>query len=463
MTGDALPLGASFRDPSGFLYRRDGILYRQINQSYRQDYDSLMTSGLYELLVHDGLLVAHEEDTSPPADPGTAYKVIRPENIPFISYPYEWSFSQVKSAALATLAVQRHALRRGMCLKDASAFNMQFLNGRATLIDSLSFERHQEGRPWVAYRQFCQHFLAPLALMAYRDVRLSQLLRVHIDGIPLDLAARLLPFRARLNPGLFTHIYLHAMVQKRFAGSSASRIDRGSRMSKAALEGLLENLRSLVRGLSWSASGTEWGSYYEESAAHYSENALRHKQAVVAGFIDRISPRNVWDLGANTGRFSRIASGRGIFTVAFDVDPAAVEKNYLACKAAKETNLLPLVLDLANPTPAIGWNNAERMSLIERGPADLALALALSHHLAIVNNVPLPRLATFLRSVSRWLIIEFVPKQDSQVQILLSSRDDIFPDYTVGGFEKSFMDSFEIREAVPIQGTQRMVYLMEGR
>jgi hypothetical protein len=275
MSGDSLALGASFRDPSGFLFRRDGVLYRQINQSYRKDYDSLIASGLYDQLVQDGLLVAHEDMEVPSADPVLAYRIIRPEVVPFISYPYEWSFSQLKNAAAATLAVQRRALCKGMCLKDASAYNLQFLRGKFALIDTLSFEAYREGQPWTAYKQFCQHFLAPLALMSYRDVRLSQLLRVYIDGIPLDLACRLLPMRARLNPGVFTHLYLHAMMQKKYANSSSGQPSRASGMSKAALEAMMENLRSVVRGLSWKPAGTEWGSYYEDSASHYSEDALR--------------------------------------------------------------------------------------------------------------------------------------------------------------------------------------------
>jgi hypothetical protein len=204
---------ASFRDPSGFLFSQGGILYRQINRSYADDYSRLMESGLYERLVKAGLLIPHVElDRAERSDERSeersrsavehslnaeAFKIIQPERVPFISYPYEWSFSQLKDAALTTLSIHKRALKYNMALKDASAYNIQFVRGKPTLIDTLSFEKYKEGQPWVAYRQFCQQFLAPLALMAYRDVRLSQLLRVHIDGIPLDLASRLLPARTR--------------------------------------------------------------------------------------------------------------------------------------------------------------------------------------------------------------------------------------------------------------------------
>ena len=219
---------ASFRDPSGFLFTRDGVLYRQVNQVYAEDYRKLMDSGLYAKLVKAGLLIPHTEVDIEPANKKLAFKVLCPEYVPFISYPYEWSFGQLKDAALATLSIQKRALKAGMVLKDASAYNIQFQRGKPTLIDTLSFEIYQEGEPWVAYRQFCQHFLAPLALMAYQDVRLSQLLRVYIDGIPLDLASELLPARTRWNLGLATHIHLHARAQKRYAEVAVSEA-RGGR------------------------------------------------------------------------------------------------------------------------------------------------------------------------------------------------------------------------------------------
>jgi ribosomal protein L11 methylase PrmA len=190
---------------------------------------------------------------------------------------------------------------------------------------------------------------------------------------------------------------------------------------------------------------------------------LEHKKEIVAGFLEQIRPGSVWDLGANTGLFSRLASARDIPTVAFDVDPAAVEQNYLLAVENKETRLLPLLLDLTNPSPSIGWENRERLSIIERAPAGVVLALALIHHLAISNNVPLRQLAAFFRRLSPWLIIEFVPKTDTQVQRLLASRLDIFPDYHTEGFEQAFGDFFEIEAKFPVRESQRCLYLMKGR
>ncbi|MGA2502971.1 MAG: SAM-dependent methyltransferase [Anaerolineales bacterium] len=458
---NAQVLGASFRDPCGFLFTSAGTLYRQVNFAYRLDYDLLLSSGLYKRLVSAGLLVSHTEVRVEPASPGLAYKVVEPEMVAFISYPYEWSFSELKDAALATLKIQKIALELGMSLKDASAYNIQFQRGKPCLIDTLSFEIYKVGKPWVAYRQFCQHFLAPLSLMAYRDIRLSQLLRVYVDGIPLDLASRLLPPRAQFNFGLLSHIFLHARAQKTYADKSGEKPKINIRMSKQSLLGLVESLESAVENIKWNPSGTEWGDYYDKT--NYSDKAFLHKKQLVSDWMDRIKPGVAWDLGANTGIFSRLVSLAGGYTIAFDIDPAAVEQNYRQVRIEKEQKVLPLILDLTNPSPAMGWNNQERLSLGERGPVEVVLALALIHHLAISNNVPLSNLAEFFYELCHWLVIEFVPKSDSQVQKLLKSREDIFPHYVQGDFEAIFREKFEIREAIKVQDSDRYLYLMESR
>ncbi len=451
-------LSASFRDPSGFLFSRDGILYRQVNRKYEQEYLRLMESGLYEKLIKAGLLIPHMDADQPPAEMNASYKIIRPERVPFISYPYEWSFGQLKDAALATLSIQRRALKMGMSLKDASAYNIQFVRGKATLIDTLSFELYKEGQPWVAYRQFCQHFLAPLALMALKDVRLNQLLRVYIDGVPLDLASELLPWNTRFNFGLLTHIHLHAAAQKKYAGEDVK--SRGGAMTKQAMTGLIESLDATIKKLDWKPGGTEWGNYYD--ITNYSDAAFEHKKQLVREWTSRIKPTLAWDLGANNGVFSRVVSDAGQQVVSFDIDPTAVEQNYRQVKAEKNEKILPLLLDLTNPSPAIGWANRERDSFGERGPVTLALALAVIHHLAISNNVPLSQIADFFARTAKWLVVEFVPKSDSQVKKLLASREDIFSRYTREGFEAAFRARFKIHEAVNVNESERVLYLMEG-
>ncbi len=448
----------SFRDPSGSLFLRDGQLFRTVSERYRDHYDLAVRSGLFQGLIERKLLIPHEEVGGVDVGPGV-YKVVRPVRVPFISYPYEWCFSQLQDAALTTLEIQKAALEYGMSLKDASAFNIQFYEGRPILIDTLSFEKYEEGKPWVAYRQFGQHFLNPLALMSHCDIRMGHLMRAYIDGIPADLAGRLLPFKTRFNLSLLLHVHLHAGAQHRFADKPAPA--RKSHVSRMGLMGIIDSLEAAIRKLKWRAAGTEWADYYQDT--NYTGHAFEQKKELVRQYLDRVKPKTVWDLGANLGLFSRLASAQGIPTIAFDVDPAAVEKNYLDCKKNGEKNLLPLVIDLTNPTPALGWANRERSSLLERGPADAVMALALIHHLAISNNVPFDRIADFLSRCGRHLIIEFVPKQDSQVQRLLASREDIFTEYTLEHFEKAFTAIFRIIAKEPVPESSRWLYLMEKK
>jgi hypothetical protein len=313
--------------------------------------------------------------------------------------------------------------------------------------------------PWIGYRQFCQHFLAPLVLMTYRDIRLNQLLRIYIDGVPLDLASSLLPFRTRLKFSLLSHIYLHSKSQKHFSQKTIKKANR--KVTKLALLGIIDSLETTIKKLEWKPKGTEWADYYDD--INYSREALDHKQKVVAEFIEQVNPEKVWDLGANLGLFSRIAALRGIDVVSFDIDPAAVEKNYLECIAKKEKKILPLLIDLTNPSPGIGWENREIMCLQERGPVELVLALALIHHLAISNNLPLNRIASFLCGICSYLIIEFIPKNDSQIQRLLATREDIFHTYSEERFELEFMKFFTIKTSKRIKGSKRTLYLMKKR
>jgi hypothetical protein len=455
-------LASSFRDPSGFLFKLQGELFRQVNQIYATNYDQLIESGLYQSLTNDGLLIHHEDVTEDQAPSVGGYKVLRPEPLNFVSYPYEWSFTQLKDAALTTLNIQKRSLEFGMSLKDSSAYNIQFHKGQPLLVDTLSFESAVEGKPWVAYRQFCQHFLAPLALMALRDIRLANLLRIYIDGVPLDLASKLLPGRTRFNLSLQAHIHAHASVQKRFADTShKTQSVEGRSMGKYGLIGIIENLEATIRKLNWSPGDTEWGDYY--SLHGYDENTFDQKQSLVKEFLEPLQPQVVWDLGANTGLFSRIASDRGIPTIAFDIDPTAVEANYLECKRQSEMNMLPLLSDLTNPSPNLGWASEERTSLIGRGPADVVLALALIHHLAISNNVPLADLSSFFSKVGNWCIIEFVPKEDPQVQRLLISREDIFENYSLESFESAFTEHFHLRRQEQIGESMRTLFLFESR
>lgn len=463
MADHNLKINGSFRDPAGFLYRRDGYLLRQVNRAYSEEYEACVASGLYERLMTDNLLIPHSEwdDTGITSE---KYRVIRPEEIPYVSYPYEWSFTQLQESALLTLEIQRVALEHGLILKDATAYNVQFRDGRPIFIDTLSFERYQEGTPWVAYRQFCQHFLAPLALMAAGDLRLRQLTFRYIDGLPLDLTSKLLPVRSWLKYSLFAHIHLHARSQKKHQddGRTSERIAT-AKLSKSMLLALISSLRSAVEKLSAKDVPTEWGQYYGDT--NYSAKAMRHKEALLGRLAaDYLSGYPVvHDLGANTGWFSRIVGSHCRYIIAHDIDEMAVESHAREIKANRCGNVLPLILNLTNPAPPIGWDLQERSSFHERARGSAAVALALVHHLCISNNVPMDRLAEFFARLFKTLIIEFVPKEDSQVHRLLATRRDVFGAYNAQSFEEEFSRYFDVEERCPINDSHRTLYAMTRR
>ena len=394
---------------------------------------------------------------------GSAWKVIQPEQIPFISYPYEWTFGMLKDAALLTLRIQKKAIESGMSLKDASAFNIQFLNGKPVLIDTLSFEKYTEGKPWVAYKQFVEHFLAPLSLISLVDIRLNRLTATFLDGIPVEIASKLLPLRSRLNMSLLIHIVAHASTQRRYADKKLDASVTTRRFSKTSLLGLLESLEGTIRAMQWSPKGTQWEDYYDDDKNNYNDVSFQHKATLVKEYLTKVNAKTVWDMGANTGHFSRIGVELGANVLSFDIDYGALEKHYQKIKANSEPRILPLFSDFTNPTPAVGWENDERMSLLQRGPADAVLALALTHHLAISNNLPFSHIASGFAKIGKYLIVEFIEKEDSQVQLLLANREDIFDEYTKEYFEKAFSEYFTIVRSVAIKGSIRTLYLMERR
>lgn len=422
----------------------------------------MISSGLYKKLTSLGYLIPHTEvKTINPSKNG--WKVIEPTKIPFISYPYEWSFSMLKDAALLTLQIQKLAIEHGMSLKDASAFNIQFFEGKPILIDTLSFEKYDEGKPWVAYKQFVEHFLSPLYLMAKVDIQLAKISSVFLDGVPLELTSHILPFKTRLNLHLLIHIHAHANTQKKYSDKKLGEKLNVKSFTKNSLLGLIDNLEGAVKRAKWSPKGTQWEDYYEEDKNNYNTTSLDSKGSLVDKYLKLVKPKIVWDMGANTGYFSRIAAKLGASVLSFDVDYGALEKNYHQVVKNNEKNILPLFSDLTNPTPAVGWINEERDSLFQRGPADAVLALALIHHLAISHNVPFDHLAACFAKMGNNLIIEFIEKEDSQIQILLANRKDIFTEYTKENFEKAFGEYFTIKQSQKIPQSLRTLYLMEKK
>ena len=456
---------ASYRDPSGFVFRRDGVVHRQVDASFADNWRAFSDSGLYAALVEAHILVPHESVGIEAAAAPGAVDVIRPQPIPFLSFPYEWSFSQLADAARLTLRAQELALEHGMMLKDASAFNVQFIGSRPVLIDSLSFERASELAPWVAYRQFCEHFVAPLALTAYRDPRVALISRELPDGIPVDLAASLLPMRTRLRFGLATHLHMHASAQRR-AARDQPRTDGGGavsppqRMTAFRHRALVDSLRRTIDGLRWEPH-TTWSGYGR--ATSYTAEAAEAKRRIVGEMLDRFGGAWAWDIGANTGEFSEIAASGGRRVVAVDADPGAAELHYQSLRARSDERVWSVIADLRSPSPSVGWELAERPSLFARANADVVLALALIHHLAIGGNVPLTHIGATLGRLGQRVIAEFVPKEDPQVMRMLASRRDVFVEYSLEAFRAALGARFTVVSEEAIPGTKRRLLALERR
>lgn len=442
---------SSFKDPAGFVYTQNSVLYRKINKTYLDVYEKCKNSGLYEVLFKKNLLIPHTE---------IAKDTIQPQQI-FISYPYEWCFSQLKDAALATLEIEQIALDYGMTLKDATPFNIQFLNGNPLLIDTLSFEPF-ENKPWDAYKQFCQTFLAPLAMMSYIDIRIAPpLLKEYLNGIPLDLAKRLLPLRAFFKLGLFIHIFLHNYNEAKYNKQFYKIKEADLVFSKFQMLALIDNLKSTIQALKPHKQKTQWQDYYQFSS--YTAEDLKIKNDLLLSFIQTIHPDNIWDFGGNISLFSKNIAQLNINTISLDIDSIAVEKAYQALKNS-HLPVLPLIMDLTNPSPALGFAHQERDSLNNRKRDNSCiLCLAFIHHLAISYNIPFELIAQYFSAFAKHLIIEFVPKTDIQTQKLLLNRKDVFGNYNLNTFIQAFSQFYTIKQQQEIAHTNRILFVMESQ
>jgi ribosomal protein L11 methylase PrmA len=393
------------------------------------------------------------------------WKILNAERVPFISYPYEWSFSQLKDAALLTLDLQELAMHHGMTLKDASAYNVQFIDNRPIFIDILSFEKYVEGQPWIAYGQFCRHFLSPLLLARYIDINFIQILEKYIDGIPITMPAKMLPVKCRFSLQKWIHVYVHANLYKKYekmaiANKQIKLHSQNKNISQNSIQNLITSLKELIGSINLPNTQTLWSNYYNNT--NYTDAAFAEKKRIVEQWLNILKPSTVVDIGANTGEFSKIASDYSDLVVSLDMDPLAVAIHYTTLRNSDVKNVLPLVVNIATPTPSIGWRNQERQSFLARCNADTILALAITHHLRISNNITLQMQACFFSSIAKSLIIEFVPKEDDQTVGLLSGREDIFNDYTLENFIDIFMQYYKDKTLANIPGTYRSLLMFSN-
>ncbi len=448
------PDPASYRDPSGFIFKKNNVVYRQINTSYADHYEQLVSGGLYKNLTEKKWLLEHDE-VEGSTDNGV-YKIIKPRQLDFINYPYEWCFSQFKEAALLTLRIQRLSMATGMSLKDATPFNIIFEGSKPIFIDTLSFEKYDPTKPWVAYRQFCETFLAPLLLAAWHHPDLTRLMIAYPDGIPLNICASLLPFSSRLKTLSSLHIHLQAGIK----GTNNKQSARPPAFSADKLNRIIDHLINGISALQMNTKLSVWSDYYTNTILK--DNYLQEKEILVSQFTDNIDIASAIDLGSNTGQFALMLNNKGHRVIALDIDPLCIERLYRH-SAENQYNITSLVCDLVNPAPAIGWDNAERSSLLQRLNADLVLALALVHHLCIGRNLPFYKLAETISRMGTFLIIEFVPKNDEKVQQLLSHREDIFAAYDEEHFRDAFKKYFDILATEHIGNSGRSLFLMKRK
>lgn len=451
---------ASYRDPSGFVYIHEGIVYRQVNQFYREHFDLFVNSGCYQQLVADGLLVSHEQLTDNLLNSNDWYTTLKPEQLSLVSYAYEWSFDMLKDAALLTLRILKQALQFGLVLKDATPYNIQWHQGKLVFIDTLSFEKYEE-KPWIAYRQFCECFVAPLLVMYYTKRPLQQLMLAWPDGIPLDIAASLLPRKSRFSIHTYLHIHLHAKVSaKQKTGTQGN--GNTEVFAKGKLDRLINSLEILINKLQIPDLESTWSHYYQEASQR--NGYLEAKKEIIDGWLSRLPQiKTAADLGANEGEFSKLVAAKNINTVAADFDPYCINNLYRHIKKHGVKNIQPLILDLSQPSPANGLNYAERSSFSKRLQVNLVLALAVIHHLAIGKNIPLESIAAFFAPVAPYLLIEFVPKQDPKTQLLLQHKKDIYPQYTEAGFLAAFEPLFHVEQQMVVPHSERILFLLKRK
>ena len=449
---------SSFRDPSGYIFIEDNEIKRVINPIYFEQYEALKTSGFFNNLIKNNLLIPHNELSKTDEQ-----IIIQPENIPFFTYPYEWSFNMYKEAALLTLKIQKYSIEHGFSLKDASAFNITFHKGKAIFIDTLSFDFYKENSPWRAYKQFITHFFGPLVLAHFHGAQQLKLMSNFIDGIPIQMLSSMLPFKTKLNPLLYSNIHLLAKLEDKHNEDYKGETKQATLSKKGQLN-IIKSLYDYIKKLELKEH-SEWGNYYNKT--NYTDNAFIEKSEIINKWVTDINAETLIDIGGNDGTFVRKVTRKKKLALVCDIDNNAVDYNHKLMKQEHEKDMLPFVLDVLNPSPAIGLNNKERDSFIERIKTfapDVTFALAVIHHMSLSGNVPFSESAKFFSSFSKHLIIEFPKRNDSWVQRLLKAKSDFesyFDFYTVENFEKAYSEYFKIEERITISESERVIYLLK--
>jgi hypothetical protein len=454
----------SFRDASARVFYHNGEVFRALSARAADDWSRIERTGFWRRALAEGQVVATTRADAPQGLGNDWHLVLRHERIPFISYPYEWSFEMLRGAARLQLDLLAAALEDDFVLKDGTAYNVQWRGVQPVFLDVLSFTPLRTGEPWVGYRQFCELCLYPLLLEAYRGVPFQPWLRGRIDGIPAEEMRRLLGGRCLLRAGVFTHVHLHALSQRRYEAAPRrlrTEIAAGG-FGKALIQANVRKLQRLVDHLAPPATRSAWASYAD--APGYEDQDQASKQQFVQQALSGQSCGLVWDLGANQGVYARIAAASARYVLAIDADRVVVDRMFVDLRRRGVGNVLPLVGNLADPSPSQGWNGEERLRLERRGRPDLVLALALLHHLVIGANIPMRAFLDWLAELTPHLVIEFVDRSDPMVERLLRFKDPAqHADYDLPTFERELAARFEVLTRQPLAGGRRILFFARSQ
>lgn len=451
----------SFRDPLSRVYISGDKVVRAFTAEGAKDIDAVWQKKSIQNALKSGELI--ESHIVDPASVGLSApwtSAMTHPLVPFISYPYEWTFSMLKDAALLQLKITSDALADGVGVKDATPYNVQFIGSRAQFIDAGSFEKRKKGDPWYGYKQFCEMFLYPLMLQGYLGVGYQPFLRGAVNGISPDTMRKLLPGSLRKpRKGRFTHVVLHAAAQNRFADSNVDvkKASAKAGMNPQVLLATMKKLTKIVQKLSLGDKKSTWSNYSERG--HYIESSLDEKQRFVRDAVASAPRSQVWDIGCNDGVFSRIAAAHSDYVVAMDADPLVIDRLYNTLKAEKNEKILPLYVDMSDSGGGIGWRGQERPGIFDRGNPNIVLVLAVIHHLAITFNIPLASQLDMFRDLTPEMVIEMPHADDPMVKkLLINKREGIHDDFNLEEFERLLTERFEIKSKMLLSSGTRTIF-----
>jgi ribosomal protein L11 methylase PrmA len=454
-------LPGSYRDPSGQVYIGDEKVFRSVYSLRAENFKKILSDNIINESVNaDYLVPTQVVDNEELRRKLKCSYVLQHEKIPFISYPYEWSFSELKEAALHHLKFHKYLLERGYSLSDASAYNIQFIGNKPIFIDVLSIVPYQDGDLWMGYKQFCEQFLNPLLLTSLKGINFNSWYRGAVEGITTKDLLSVLSLKQRLNWRIFTFLTLYQKAGNQVVKNPKNAQRKATQGQKAIPKksyiAMLTQLMAWIERLEPHVEKTVWSEYADNNT--YAKVERDEKEKYIREFVSRNKIKTVVDLGCNTGVYSIAAANAGAeYIIGFDFDHNALEKAYNRARD-EGVDFLPLWLDASNPSPSQGWLESERESFSRRFHAEGVIALAFEHHLAIAKNIPLEQVVSWITSIADQGVIEFIPKNDQTITEMLSTREDIFPGYCESSFESALTKCVTIVNKKVISNSGRVLY-----